>query len=486
MKIRELEPKEVFEYFEQILQIPRPSKKEAKIIAFLEKFAKQNNLEYKIDKVGNVLIKKSATQGYENLPTVILQSHLDMVPEKRTDVNHNFETDPIKAFVDDDGWIKTNGTTLGGDDGIGIAAAMAVLTSKNIKHPAIEALFTVDEETGMTGAFGIEEGFLKGKIFINLDSEDEGELFIGSAGGMDSTAIFEYRKEPAEENNISLEISIDKLHGGHSGDEIDKGYANAIQLLNRFLWNVNKEIGINLSTFEGGKLRNAIPKDAKAVISIEKENFDKFKELFSTFHKDFVNEYHIVEPEMLFEYKETKTPDFIIDKATKHSLLWAIYAAPHGVYSWDKEMDNLVETSTNLAVLRFEKENTIKIGTSQRSSIDSAKFDMATKVRTVFELAGAEVSAGSVYPGWKPNPHSSILKITEEAYIKLFGNKPIVRAIHAGLECGLFLEKYPDLDMISFGPTIKGAHTPVEKMNIETVKKFWYLLVEVLEKIKKD
>jgi len=440
MKISELEPKKVFQYFEEILEIPRPSKKEEKIVAYLEEFAKKNNLECETDKVGNVLIKKPATKGYENYPTVILQSHLDMVPEKRTDVDHNFETDPIKAFVDDDGWIKTYGTTLGGDDGIGIAASMAVLTANNLKHPPIEALFTADEETGMTGAFEIEKDFLNGKIFINLDSEDEGEIFIGSAGGMDSSAEFNFRKEDADKNSVALEISIDKLHGGHSGDEIDKGYANSIQLLNRFLWNVNKEIGLRLSTFEGGKLRNAIPKDAKAIITIEKDNFDKFKELFES---------------------------------------------PHGVYSWDKEMDNLVETSTNLATIKFIDGNKIKIGSSQRSSVDSSKFDMGTKFRTVFELAGAEVKHNSVYPGWKPNTQSPILKVTEEAYKKLFGNQPIVRAIHAGLECGLFLEKYPNLDMISFGPTIRGAHTPLEKMEISTVKKFWDLLVEVLEKTPK-
>jgi dipeptidase D len=482
MEIKNLEPKAVFQYFDEILKIPRPSKKEGKIIAFMEEFAKKNNLEYKIDKVGNVLIKKPATPGMENKPTVILQGHLDMVPEKRTDVQHNFEEDPIKAYVDNDGWIKTKGTTLGADDGIGVAAAMAVLTDKNLKHPAIEALFTVDEETGMTGAFGIEQGFLNGKILINLDSEDEGELFIGSAGGMDTTAVLEFQKQPADENDISIQISIDNLHGGHSGDEIDKGYANAIQLLNRFLWNVYSKIGLRLSVFEGGKLRNAIPKDAKAIITIEKDKFEDFKKLFDEYKSYFKKEYEISEPKMEFEFEKIKTADFVIDKASTHSLLWAIYAAPHGVYAWDMEMENLVQTSTNLATIKFS-DNKIIIGTSQRSSVDSSKMDIATKVRTVFELAGAEVEHGSFYPGWKPNPNSLILKITVNSYKKLFNTEPAVKAIHAGLECGLFLEKYPDLDMISFGPTIKGAHTPDEKLNIETVKKFWDLLVDVLASI---
>ncbi len=481
MKIKELNPKQVFEYFDEILQVPRPSKKEEKIIAYMKKFAEENNLEYKIDDIGNVLIIREATPGMENRKTVILQSHLDMVPEKRTDVEHNFETDPIKAYVDDDGWIKTYGTTLGGDDGIGIAAAMAILTAKDLKLPKIEALFTVDEETGLTGAFGIKDGFLKGDILINLDSEDEGELFIGSAGGIDTSAVFEYTKEPANENDIAIEIQIDKLHGGHSGDEIHKGYGNAIQLVNRFLWNVYQKMGLRLSIFEGGSLRNAIPKDAKAVFTIEKDKLDEFKQLFEQFKADIINEYGVVEPNLMFEYKQTKTPDFIIDKATQHSLIWSLYSAPHGVYSWDKEMDDLVETSTNMATLRFIDDNKIKAGTSQRSSIDSAKFDMATKVRTVFELAGAEVSHGDPYPGWKPNTNSDILKVSEKAYEKLFGKKPIVRAIHAGLECGLFLEKYPHLDMLSFGPTIKGAHTPKEMMNVKTVEMFWDLLVEVLE-----
>jgi len=481
MEIKNLEPKQVFKYFDEILQIPRPSKKEEKIVAYMKKFAEDNNLQYKIDEVGNVLIIREATPGMENKKTVILQSHLDMVPEKRTDLEHNFETDPIIAHVTSDGWIKTNGTTLGGDDGIGIAASMAILVANDLKLPKIEALFTADEETGMTGAFGIKDGFLEGKILLNLDSEDEGELFIGSAGGIDTVALFEYTKEPANENDISFEVSIDNLHGGHSGDEIHKGYGNAIQLINRFLWNVYQKTGLRLSTFEGGKLRNAIAKDAKAVFTVENDKIDQLNSLFEEIKAFYKTEYEVVEPNMTFELKKVSAPDFILDRATQHSLIWSIYAAPHGEQVWDKEMDNLVQTSTNLATLNFIEDNKIRVGSSQRSSIDSAKMDIATKTRTVFELAGAEVSHGEPYPGWKPNTNSEILKVSVDAYKKLFNKEPEVKAIHAGLECGLFLVKYPYLDMISFGPTIKGAHTPEEKMEISTVKMFWDLLVEVLE-----
>ncbi len=480
MIFKDLQPELIYKYFEEILQVPRPSKKEEKIIAYLKKFAEANNLDYKIDEIGNVLITKPATSGMEDRKTVILQSHVDMVPEKRTDLIHNFETDPIKAHIED-GWVKTNGTTLGADDGIGVAAAMAVLTDTKIKHPKIEALFTVDEETGLTGAFGLKDGFMTGTVLINLDSEDEGELFIGSAGGIDTAAVFKYQKEVPVEQDIALEVTIDKLHGGHSGDEIHKGYGNAIQMLNRFLWNVNKEIGLRLSKFEGGSLRNAIPKDAKACFTIKSDKFDAFKKLFDAFKSDFLNEYSAIEPNLTFEFKKIDKVDFLIDKSTQYGLLWAVYAAPHGVDAWDKNIKDLVETSTNLATIRFEENNTIKIGTSQRSSIDSAKKNIATKVRTVFELAGAEVTHGEGYPGWKPNPDSELVKITVESYKKLFNKEPLVRAIHAGLECGLFLEKYPYLDMISFGPTIKGAHTPDERLEIKTVKMFWHLLVDVLE-----
>lgn len=482
MEINQLQPQRLFNYFEQILKIPRPSKKEQKIIDFLVQFAQKNNLQYKVDDVGNVLILKAATKGKENKKTVILQSHLDMVPEKATISQHNFEKDPIIAFVDTDGWVKSKETTLGADDGIGIAAAMAVLTANNIEHPAIEALFTVDEESGMTGAFGIDPNLLNGKILINLDSEDEGELFIGSAGGMDTSAVFEFFNENSDKNHIAIEISIDKLHGGHSGDEIHFGYGNAIKFLNRIIYNLNKLIDLRLARFEGGSLRNAIPKDAKAIITFESNNFENFKKLFEQYKNEIFQEYSVIEPDMIIEYMQIETPKHLIDRQTHQLLLWSIYSAPHGVYAWDKEIEGLVQTSTNLATIKMNG-NSITIGTSQRSSIDSQKFDIANKVRTTFELAGAKVTHGKPYPGWKPNTKSEILDITVNSYKKLFNEQPKVRAIHAGLECGLFLEKYPHLDIISFGPTIKGAHTPFEKLDIKSTQKFWDLLVDVLKTI---
>ncbi len=480
MKISELEPKQVFKFFEEILQIPRPSKKEEKIIQYLIDFAKERNLDYKVDKVGNVLISKPATKGYENRHTVILQSHVDMVTEKDTSVDHNFETDPIQAYVDGE-WVKSKGTTLGADDGIGVAAALAILDADNLEHGPIEALFTIDEETGLTGAFALEPGFMSGKILINLDSEDWGEIFIGSAGGMDTQAEFHYDPKPAPEG-IAYKILIDDLHGGHSGDEIDKGYANANKLLTRFLVKLLYEMPYALAHFHGGKLRNAIPRDAYAIIILRPEDEDILKDMHAKYLKIFKDEYGKIEPNLKFEIEKTEKPNLIVDDNVAQAFLLALYACPHGVYSWSKEIEGLVETSTNLATVRTEP-GKITVGTSQRSSKESAKDDIAMMVKSVFLLAGAEVSHSDGYPGWAPNLDSPILKVTVDAYKRLFGEEPKVRAIHAGLECGLFLEKYPWLDMVSIGPTIKGAHTPEEKLHIPSTQQFWQLLLEVLKNI---
>ena len=470
-------------YFEEILQIPRPSKKEEKIIAYLEDFAKFNNLQYKKDEVGNILILKPGTAGMENATTVILQSHMDMVPEKSSDIEHNFETDPIQAFIED-GWIKAKGTTLGADDGIGVAAQLAVLVEKDIKHGPIECLFTVDEETGLTGAFALQNGFLEGKILINLDSEDEGEIFIGCAGGIDSIFTFEYQKEKAPENSIAFKIFIDELNGGHSGDEIHKGNANAIKLLNRFLWKLRAEFEFQLNIFKAGKLRNAIPRDAQAIITFNKDNKTQFVEFYNKYKDIFITENSVIEKNLKFEIENAEMPDFVIDNKTQHALLNSLYACPHGVYAWSQDIEGLVETSTNLATVNFIDNNQIQIVTSQRSASESSKDDIASMVASIFILAGAKVKNSDGYPGWKPNTDSEILEITNSSYKNLFQKEPIVRAIHAGLECGLFLEKYPYLDMISFGPTIKGAHTPTERMEIITVQKFWDLLIDVLKNIK--
>ena len=481
-EISKLQPNAIWKYFDEISHIPRPSKKEEKIIKYLFNFASEYNLEAEKDEVDNVVIRKAATPGMENATPVILQSHTDMVCEKNNDVDFNFDTDSIQTYIDGD-WVKAKGTTLGGDDGIGVAGALAILSANNIKHGPLECFFTADEETGMTGAFGLQPGFLKGKILINLDSEDEGELFIGCAGGIDTMIEFEYKKEEIPQSWYSCKISVSGLNGGHSGDEIDKGLGNANKILNRFLRRLSEKTEFRLSNFDGGNLRNAIAREASAIISISPHHKEQIRLALNIFTSEIQNEYLITEKALKLDMNTVENTGFAIDIETQNKLLQSIYACPHGVISMSQSIKNLVETSTNLASVKF-KDDKIVIATSQRSSVDSALTDAATMVRTVFELAGANIKHSDGYPGWTPKLDSEILKITEKSYEKLFNKKPAVLAIHAGLECGLFLTKYPHLDMISFGPTIKGAHSPDERMNIPTVQKFWDLLVDVLENIK--
>lgn len=483
MNLAELKPSAIWQYFDEITKIPRPSKKEEKIIEYLLNFAKEHNLEAEKDAAGNVIIRKPAVKGKENVSSVVLQSHSDMVCEKNSDTVHDFDKDPIKTFIED-GWVKAEGTTLGGDDGIGIAAALAVLASKDISHGPVEALFTADEETGMSGAFGLQKGFIKSQILLNLDSEDEGELFIGCAGGMDTVAEFNYKKDELPKYSQACIVFVSGLKGGHSGDEIDKGLGNSNIILTRILMGAAKKFNIRINNFEGGNLRNAIPREASAKIVVPIGNFDDFKAYITEISTNIKNELAISEPDLCIKLENSDLPDFLIDKKTQKRLLNSLYAAPHGVHAMSAEMPGLVETSTNLASVKFKGKNKIVIETSQRSAVNSGKEDIAQKVASVFKLAGAKVKHGDGYPGWKPDTNSKILKITEGSYEKLFKTKPVVRAIHAGLECGLFLEKYPDFDMISFGPTIKGAHSPDERMNIETVTKFWDLLVDVLQNVK--
>ncbi|RLD80430.1 MAG: cytosol nonspecific dipeptidase [Bacteroidetes bacterium] len=481
-EISKLQPNAIWKYFDEISHIPRPSKKEEKIIKYLFNFASEYNLEAEKDEVDNVVIRKAATPGMENATPVILQSHTDMVCEKNNDVDFNFDTDSIQTYIDGD-WVKAKGTTLGGDDGIGVAGALAILSANNIKHGPLECFFTADEETGMTGAFGLQPGFLKGKILINLDSEDEGELFIGCAGGIDTMIEFEYKKEEIPQSWYSCKISVSGLNGGHSGDEIDKGLGNANKILNRFLRRLSEKTEFRLSNFDGGNLRNAIAREASAIISVSPHHKEQIRLALNIFTSEIQNEYLITEKALKLDMNTVENTGFAIDIETQNKLLQSIYACPHGVISMSQSIKNLVETSTNLASVKF-KDDKIVIATSQRSSVDSALTDAATMVRTVFELAGANIKHSDGYPGWTPKLDSEILKITEKSYEKLFNKKPAVLAIHAGLECGLFLTKYPHLDMISFGPTIKGAHSPDERMNIPTVQKFWDLLVDVLENIK--
>ncbi len=477
-----IEPQRVWRYFSQLCEIPRPSKNEEKIRQFLLDFAKEHKLKAKKDKAGNVIITKSGTKDYENKPVVILQSHMDMVGEKVNDSNHDFTTDPIQPFVDGD-WVKAKGTTLGADDGIGIAAQLAILASDDIEHGPLECVFTSDEESGMTGAFGMKSGFMKGKILINLDSEDEGELFFGCAGGQDTLARFKLKKRKASKRMSAFEVKVHGLKGGHSGDEIDKMRGNAIKILNRFLWKAHQELSIKISTFTGGNLRNAIPSRSEAVFLIKSKNQADLHQFFNEYKLKLQKELEVSEPKLDMTIQKTEVPEYILEKKLQHHLLQALYACPHGVISMSQKVENLVETSTNLASLKIENEKQFLITTSQRSSVDSAKENISTQIRCVFELAGAKVEHTGGYPGWEPNPDSKIVDVTVKAYEKLFNEKPAVRAIHAGLECGLFLQKYPDLDMVSIGPQIDNAHTPEEKISITSTDKFWKHLLEVLKNI---
>jgi len=481
-EIQNLNPQKIWNYFDQITQIPRPSKIEDKIIQYLMDFAKDQKLEAEKDSVGNVLIRKPAVKGKENTKTIVLQSHLDMVCEKNSNINHDFSRDPIQTWIDD-GWVKAKGTTLGGDDGIGIAASMAVLEAKNINHGPIECLFTVDEETGMTGAFGLQPGFMKGNILLNLDSEDEGELFIGCAGGMDTVARFSYSPENVPEGYYSCKISVSGLNGGHSGDDIHKGLGNSNKILINFLQLLTEKTDVRLTEFNGGNLRNAIPREAWAIICIPSKDKETVRKELNIYASDIQNQLIETEKNLKLDLDTISTPALVIDKKTQENLLKALAECPHGVIAMSKSIEGLVETSTNLASVKFDNNDSIIISTSQRSSNSDAIKAIGATVAMNFTSNGAKISQGEGYPGWTPKLDSEILRITEKAYEKLFGEKPKVKAIHAGLECGLFLTKYPNLDMISFGPTIKGAHSPDERMEIKSVEKFWKLLVEILQNI---
>jgi len=476
--ILNLKPEKVWYYFDEVCKIPRPSKKEEKITAWLIGFGKKNNLETLSDEVGNVLIRKAATKGKENAAGVVLQSHMDMVCEKNADTMHDFDKDPIQPVIDSD-WVKAKGTTLGADDGIGIAAQLAILAANDIAHGPIECLFTVDEETGLTGAFGLSPDFLKGRILLNLDSEDEGQLFIGCAGGTDTEIIFDYKKEKTPENVVAFKISVTGLKGGHSGDDINKGLGNAVKIINRFLYSSSIEHKLRISDLFGGNLRNAIAREAyaKAVIPESmKESFTKYAQWFDRAVRD---ELKVMEPDLKIAIESDTIPEFVIDKDTQTRLFNSLYACPHGVIAMTADMPGLVETSTNLASVKT-LDNTIIVQTSQRSSVETSKDDIANMVATVFQLAGASIKRGEGYPGWKPDPNSKLVGVMRETYVRLFKKEPLVLAIHAGLECGVIGEKYPGMDMISFGPTLRGVHSPTERIEIETVEMFWKLLVEVL------
>jgi dipeptidase D len=477
-----LSPHSVWDYFREICSIPRLSKNEGRIRSYLLDFARKNNFEAKEDSKGNILIVRPASPGMENRKTVVLQSHMDMVGEKNADYPHNWTKDPIIAVVED-GWVSAKGTTLGADDGMGIASQMAILTDKDLMAGKIECLFTVDEESGMTGAINLTPDFFSGRILLNLDSEDEGVLYIGCAGGMDTVGTIKYEPQPVANGSSAISISLTGLHGGHSGDEIHKGYGNSVKIMNRLLWNLANNFRISLSNLDGGNLRNAIPREAFATVAVEKESVDKITLWIDSFYTVILEEFGEIEKDLKITSRETVLPGYVMDKENQDRLLSALTCCPHGAIAWSKEMENLVETSTNLASVKFTDDNLVKIVTTQRSSIESSKHDVGAMVESCLKLAGAEVNHSEGYPGWRPNLNSEILKITSNSYKKLFGRSPNIRAIHAGLECGLIFEKFKGIDMISFGPTIKGAHTPEEKIEIRTAKMFWDLLVDVINNI---
>jgi len=482
MKITDLKSEIVWKFFYEVTQVPRPSKKEGKIISYLEEFAKKYNISIKKDEAGNILMYKPATAGMEDRPTVILQSHMDMVCEKNSDKVFDFDNDPIETIVDGD-WLHANGTTLGADNGIGMAAELAILASDDIEHGPVECLFTVDEETGLTGAKALKEGFMTGNILLNLDSEDEGELFIGCAGGKDTQATFHYEPVAAPNDLQYLRIDVKGLNGGHSGGEIHKGLGNANKILVRFLYILKQKHDFVLCQIDGGNLRNAIAREAYAVIGIKPNDKEPVRVLLNNFAADVENELKHIDPKVQLVLESTERPQSHIDNVTAEKLILSLHACPHGVIAMSHDIEGLVETSTNLASVKMKEGNTIVVGTSQRSSIDSSKTAIANTVACAFLLAGADVKHGDGYPGWTPNPNSKILKVAEESYKRLFGKDPKIMAIHAGLECGLFLEKYPNLDMISFGPTLREVHSPSEKIRISTVGLWWEHLIDLLKSI---
>ncbi|MGC8824765.1 MAG: aminoacyl-histidine dipeptidase [Bacteroidales bacterium] len=479
--LSQLKPEVIWKHFEELCKIPRPSKHEKGVIEYLKDFAIRRGLSYKIDRVGNVLISKPATRGREGHPTVVLQSHVDMVPQKNSDVVHDFYKDPIRPYIDGE-WVKAQGTTLGADNGIGVSCALAVLESENIQHGPIEALFTVDEETGMTGAFNLTEDFVSGKILLNLDSEDYGELFIGCAGGINTIATFEYKPEPIEPDHIAYQLRLVGLKGGHSGADIHLGRGNANKLINRFLWNAEHFFGLRLCSIQGGNMRNAIPREAFAMVTIPSAFEEEFLKSVATFEQTYREELKGVEENISFTAVRAEKPAFCIDKATTGNLLDALYAIPNGVIRMIPEMPHVVETSTNLAIVQSNEQNhTIEVISLLRSSVDSAKFDLCNMIESIFDMAQAKTRHEGDYPGWKPDFNSPLLGIMKNVYKNIHGEEPQVKVIHAGLECGIIGSIYPGMQMVSFGPTIQFPHSPDERVNIKSVEMFWNYLTRVLE-----
>ena len=478
MTIKDLKPAAVFAIFDEINQVPRPSKKEGKIREYLLDFAAKHGLAVKTDAVGNVVMSVPATPGHEDAPTIIMQAHMDMVCESN-DKNFDFDNSPIKTIVDGD-WLRADGTTLGADNGIGMAAAMAALTDKELVHGPLEALFTVDEETGLTGANNLGEGMITGTMLLNLDSEDDAEIFVGCAGGVDTTCTFHYERMMAPTDFFYFKVDISKGLGGHSGGDIHLGRANANRLLARFLYTLlSRKHELALAEIDGGNLRNAIPRAAHAIVGVHPDHKEAMRVLLNEYAATIQQEYSDIEPTMTITMETVERPEYSIDDETATNIVRAVYSAPHGVVSMSRELEGLVETSTNLASVKMKEDNTVVVTTSQRSAVDSRKWDIANQVEAHFLLAGAEVVHGEGYPGWKPNLQSPIMEMARDAYKELYGITPAIKAIHAGL----FLQKYPYLDMVSFGPTLQNVHSPSERMNIPAVDRFYQQLKLTLKKV---
>lgn len=480
-EILQLEPKGVWKYFYELTQIPRPSKHEKKAVEHLRAFGEKLGLETLVDETGNVIIRKPATPGMENRKGVILQGHLDMVPQANSDSTHNFETDPIETWIDGE-WVKAKGTTLGSDNGIGVAAAMAVLASNDVPHGLVEGLFTVDEETGMTGAFNLKPGLLKGDILINMDSEDEGELYVGCAGGTNANMYLDFTREKVPQGMVPLQAEVKGLKGGHSGIDIPLERGNSNKILFRFLYEAEEAFSIRLSTIDGGSLRNAIPRESSALILVPADQVNPLKAHLASFEKTVQNELAGVDPDVTVQIKEGAPSDWVMDAESSKRLIRAVLACPNGVIRMSTDMKGLVETSTNLAIIKTEGDSVFMMSL-MRSSVDSAKESLKQVFQSVFGLANIRITFDGEYPGWKPNMDSPILKSGLKVYEERFGKVPEIKAIHAGLECGILGGAYPNWDMISFGPTIRFPHSPDEKVNIETVKRFYQFLLDLLQAI---
>lgn len=476
-----LQPSIVFDCFAEVNKIPRPSKKEEKIIAFLKAFGEGLGLPTKVDETGNVCISKPATPGYENSKTVILQSHMDMVCEKNKDKDFDFENDAIETYVDGE-WLKANGTTLGADDGIGVAMQMAVLKSNDIEHGPIECVFTRDEETGLTGAMGMKSDFMTGDYLINLDSEDEGQIFVSCAGGVRTTATYPFPTEDMPEGYFTFRVGVKGLTGGHSGDDINKKRGNANKILVRFLNQEMEKMDLRVVDIQSGGLHNAIPREGYAICAVPMNMKEQVRVDLNVFTAEVEEELAVTEKGILLSLDSCEPAAKVMEKQAMRKMLLSLHAVYNGVFAMSQDIDWLVETSTNLASIHVEGDKVV-VTTSQRSSIGSACQHMASVVRAAFELGGAEVLTNEGYPGWKLNPNSEIVKIAKESYVELFGKEPKILAIHAGLECGLFSEKYPKLDMVSFGPTLRGVHSPDEKLLIPTVQMVWDHLLDILKRV---